>query len=378
MLARQCENLRSPHDFSSRTVAGARRGRLAGTGHTSAAPRSKYRTIRMRHSALFASIPAVVDRCPLMSVLLKKISRSLILGLCFWLPRSRRIRLERWLRGKEEFRKLQLADCVVVSFGKSGRTWLRVLLSRFYQVKHDLPHNQLIGFDNLHRRNPAVPRLFFTHDNYLKDYTGNADSKRDYYGKKVILLARNPLDTTVSQYFQWKFRMRRGKKSLNKYPGHGTEMEIFPFMMDQESGLPKVIDYLNLWAREAPKCREFLLVRYEDMRADTGATLQRILDFIGTPGNAEQIAEAVRFASVENMRQMETKRTFWMSGNRMVAKDVNNPDSFKVRKAKVGGFRDYFDAGQLQQLQVLVGRELAPFYDFTLEAQTNASPEARE
>ncbi len=173
---------------------------------------------------------------------------------------------------------------MVVSFGKSGRTWLRVLLSRFYQLEHDLPEHNLIGFDNLHRKNAAIPRIFFTHDNYLKDYTGNVDSKKDYYGKKVILLARNPLDTTVSQYFQWKFRMRPGKKALNDYPEHGSDLDIFPFMMDRDAGLPKVIDYLNLWAREAPKCADFLLVRYEDMRADTAGTLERIVKFIGTPG----------------------------------------------------------------------------------------------
>jgi len=311
-----------------------------------------------------------------MHTVFKKVSRFLILGLCFWMPAQRKIRLERWLRGREEFYKLERADCVVVSFGKSGRTWLRVLLSRFYQLKHDLPEHNLIGFDNLHRKNAAIPRIFFTHDNYLKDYTGNADSKKDYYGKKVILLARNPLDTTVSQYFQWKFRMRPGKKALNDYPEHGSDVDIFPFMMDREAGLPKVIDYLNLWAREAPKCADFLLVRYEDMRADTAGTLQRILKFIGTPGTPEQIRGAVEFASVENMRAMETKRTFRMSGSRMVAKDASNPDSFKVRKAKVGGYRDYFDDAQVLEMQALVKKELADFYDFPLEELKAASPAA--
>jgi hypothetical protein len=311
-----------------------------------------------------------------MHTVIKKVTRFLILGLCFWMPKERRIRLERRLRGKEEFRKLEEADCVIVSFGKSGRTWLRVLLSRFYQVKHGLSERHLIGFDNLHKRNAAIPRLFFTHDNYLKDYTGHADNKQDYYAKKVILLARNPLDTTVSQFFQWKFRMRPGKKSLNDYPGHGADMELFPFMKDRAAGLPKVIDWLNLWAAEAPKCRDFLLVRYEDMRADTAGTLQRIVDFIGTPGTAEQIRAAVDFASVENMRNMELKRTFWLSGSRMVAKDKDNPDSYKVRKAKVGGYRDYFDDAQARELEAMVERELAPFYSFPLQARATAPAES--
>jgi len=310
-----------------------------------------------------------------MQILLKKITRFVILGLCFWMPKERRIALERRLRGKEEFRKLELADCVVVSFGKSGRTWLRVLLSGFYQAKHGLSARHLIGFDNLHRINAAIPRIFFTHDNYLKDYTGNTDSKKDYYGKKVILLARNPLDTTVSQFFQWKFRMRPGKKSLNAYPEHGAEVELFPFMKDPQAGLPKVIEYLNLWASEAPKCADFLLVRYEDMRADTAGTLARIAAFIGTPGSAEEIRSAVEYASVDNMRNMELKRTFWLSGSRMVAKDRNNPDSFKVRKAKVGGYRDYFNDDEARELEAMVQRDLADFYDFPMQV-TTAAPAA--
>ena len=43
---------------------------------------------------------------------------------------ERRIGVERWMRGFLESRRLRNADVAVVSFGKSGRTWLRVLLSR--------------------------------------------------------------------------------------------------------------------------------------------------------------------------------------------------------------------------------------------------------
>jgi hypothetical protein len=300
-----------------------------------------------------------------MHTFIKKLTRFLVLGLLFFLPRKRKIRIERWLRGKEEFRKLRLADCVIVSFGKSGRTWVRVMLSRFYQLRHGLSTRQLIGFDNLHKKDPAIPRLFFTHDNYIKDYTGNRDSKADYYDRKVILLVRDPLDTAVSQYFQWKYRMRPGKKSLNQYPDHGSDTSVYDFVMDSDAGLPKIIDYLNLWATEASRIGSLLVVRYEDLRDDTADVLQRMLDFIGTPGNDEQIRMAVEFASVDNMRQMEEKRTFWLSGSRMVAKDRKNPNSYKVRKAKVGGYRDYFEDAQIERMQQLVAQRLDPMFGYS-------------
>jgi len=305
-----------------------------------------------------------------MHTILKKLTRFLVLGLLFFLPKEKKIRIDRWLRGKEEYRKLKLADGVIVSFGKSGRTWLRVMLSRFYQVKYGIGERHLIGFDNLHKKNRAIPKLFFTHDNYLKDYTGNRDSKTDFYDKKVVLLIRNPLDVAVSQFFQWKFRMRPGKKALNQYPEHGSDIEIYDFLMDPDAGLTKIIDYLNLWASEAEKIKDLLIVRYEDMRSNTGEILEKIVTFLGTPGDQDQIQEAVRFASIENMRNMETKRTFWMSGSRMVAKDKSNPNSYKVRKAKVGGYRDYFDDKQIQALNQLVSDRLDSIfgYEFTPES----------
>lgn len=299
-----------------------------------------------------------------MHTVIKKISRFLILNAVFFLPREKKIRIERWLRGKEEFRKLRQADAVIVSFGKSGRTWLRVLLSRFYQLRHGLSERHLIGFDNLHRRNKAIPKLFFTHDNYLKDYTGNSDSKADFYASKVVLLARNPLDVAVSQFFQWKYRMRPGKKALNKYPEHGSAIGIFDFVMAQDSGLIAVINYLNLWASEAQSIKDLLIVRYEDLRGDTVATLTKIVNFLDTPGSRQQIEDAIDFASVENMRQMEQQRTFWLSGSRMRAKDRNDPNTYKVRKAKVGGYKDYFDERQLQTLHEIVADRLHPMFGY--------------
>jgi len=310
-----------------------------------------------------------------MHTILKKLTRFLVLGLLFFLPKEKKIRIDRWLRGKEEHRKLKLADGVIVSFGKSGRTWLRVMLSRFYQVKYGIGERHLIGFDNLHKKNRAIPRLFFTHDNYLKDYTGNRDSKADFYDKKVVLLVRNPLDVAVSQFFQWQYRMRPGKKALNQYPEHGSDIEIYDFLMDPDAGLAKIINYLNLWASEAGKVKDLLIVRYEDMRSNTGEVLEKIVTFLGTPGEQDQIQEAVRFASVENMRNMETKRTFWLSGSRMVAKVKGNPNSYKVRKAKVGGYRDYFDHKQIQVLHQLVADRLdSRFgYEFTAESGDQAA-----
>jgi hypothetical protein len=294
----------------------------------------------------------------------KKTSRRLLRGALLFASEERKTRAERWLRGREQMQRLRAADIVIVSFGKSGRTWLRVMLSRLYQVKHGLSQRHLLGFDNLHSMNRSIPKIFLTHDNYIKDYTGNDDNKSDFYGHKVVLLARDPRDVAVSQYFQWRYRMKPNKKVLNRYPSGDGEIPIFDFVMDRDAGLPKIIDFMNLWASEREKLAGFHLLRYEDLRARPEETLKGLLEFIGTPGTAEEIREAVEFSSYENMKKMEQKKTFWLSGGRMVPKDRGNPNSYKVRRAKVGGYRDYFDDAQVGQIEALVNSTLSPYFGY--------------
>jgi hypothetical protein len=300
-----------------------------------------------------------------MDSIFKKVSREIIVALAFFLPEARRIRFERWLRGREETRRLRRADVAVVSFGKSGRTWLRVMISRYYQLVYGIPERALLGFENYHRRNAKIPKIFFTHDNYIEDYTGEFDSKASFYHKKVVLLVRNPKDIAVSQYFQWQHRMRPAKKKLNRYPPHGAEVSAYDFVMDPDCGLPDIVAYLNLWAREADRIDSLLVVRYEDMRSDPNKTLRRVMEFInGDSAEGEAVDGAVEYSSVENMRKLEEKNVFWLAGGRMKPGKKGDPNTYKVRRAKVGGYKDYFDDAQRAEIDALVGRELSPTYGY--------------
>ena len=106
-----------------------------------------------------------------------------------------------------------------------------------------------------------------------------------------------------------------------------------------------------------------LVVRYEDMRSEPGRVLGEILAFTGTPGTAEEVQEAVDFAAYENMKKMEQDSFFKGSGARVKPGDKDNPQSFKVRKAKVGGYRDHFNDEQCAQLEAMVA-QLDPLFGY--------------
>jgi hypothetical protein len=271
------------------------------------------------------------------------------------LPSGRRYRLERRVRGWFEQRRLRASDAAIVSFGKSGRTWLRVMLSRLYKLAYGFDDDPLLEFDNLHARNPAIPKILFTHDNYLRDYTGDGTSKAAYAGHRVVLLARHPADVAVSQYFQWQHRMRPHKIYLNGYPEPGTELTPFEFIMS-DSGLPKVIGFLNEWAAAIDQLDALLVASYEELRGDTPGTLQRIAEFLHIPLAAGAIADAVEYAAFENMKNREANAAG--DSDRLRAADTANADSFKARRGKVGGYRDYCSDSEIAAIRKLIGETL--------------------
>ncbi len=295
----------------------------------------------------------------------KKLSRRLLHWRMRGRPEAEILAAERRLRGAEQFDKLQHADIVVVSFGKSGRTWLRVMLSHLFRVKHNLPDNAILGFDNFHNLDREVPKIFFTHDNYIKDFTGDFETKRPFYHKRVVLLARDPRDVAVSQFFQWKFRIKPSKVTINNYPPQGSDISLFDFVTGDNGGsMQAVTDYLNLWAREAPRVDHFHLLRYEDLRAAPQRELRRLLDFMEIDATDEQVDAAVSYSSYENMKKMEGRQQFRLSGGRMMPRDRDNPDSYKVRRAKVGGYRDYFTDDEVAVIDARLGDSLDPLFGY--------------
>lgn len=311
-----------------------------------------------------------------MHIIVKWLKRWLVRAVSVFLPQKQAIALDRWRRGQEEYRKYLMCEYVFASYGKSGRTWIRVMLSRYYQQTYALPERILMGFDNFHKINPAVPRIFFTHDNYLRGYTGNLDSKKDFYNKKVVLLVRRPQDVAVSQFFQWKYRMRPAKMAMNRYPTTGSDISIYDFVMNPDCGVPRIIDFLSFWARELPKIDNLLMVRYEDMRVQPEKELPRIIEFLGMDPDDERIRETVEFSSVENLRKLEKENYFWRSGSRLKAKDPSNPHSYKVRRAKVGGYRDYFDDEQVAKIDGLVNSQLPDIFGYGEEVPGPSGNEA--
>ena len=50
----------------------------------------------------------------------------------------------------------------------------------------------------------------------------------------------------------------------------------------------------------------------------------------------------------------------------LTLRNPNDPESFKVRRAKVGGYRDYFNSEQVAELEALIAARLSPAFGYTV------------
>ncbi len=274
-------------------------------------------------------------------------------------PQSARHWAAHRLRAWRESSRALRCDVLVLSRAKSGRTWLRALLSRLYQQHYGLREAQLLEFDEFHAQEPAIPKVFFTHGHYLRERFDREAYRRRFGARRLVFLVRHPCDVAVSEYFQSTRRARPHKRALH---GVADELPLYEFVMESALGLPAIVDYLNAWARRVERFERSLQLRYEDLRARPQEQLSELCAFLEAPFSAAEIAEAVDFADFEKLRARE--REGYFRSSRLAPRDPQDPDSYKVRRGKVGGYADYFDARQRAAMESLVRERLDPRFGY--------------
>ncbi|HAC65081.1 MAG TPA: sulfotransferase [Cyanothece sp. UBA12306] len=240
---------------------------------------------------------------------------------------------------KKHFRERKQAKYLLISHTNCGRTWVRIMLSKALQLAYNLKKINLHDCYSLSEKNPNIPSIKAIHERYEQFGT--------YRHQKVILLVRDPRDAAISRYFGMKSKL---EISLNEFI---------------KTGVDDYISFYNDWINHQDIPKDFLLIRYEDLKADTYQELNKIINFLGLEIDSNIIHSAVKYASFENMKKLELNR-----GNSEVKagvlsnRELNNPESFKVRKAKIGGYKDYLSQEEIDFIDQQVNNKLNPSYGY--------------
>jgi hypothetical protein len=203
---------------------------------------------------------------------------------------------------------------VVVSYPKSGRTWLRVVL-----------------------REAGVP-FAFTHDRSSGSKARpfeelNLFHKQIYAGKPIVFLFRDPRDTAVSAYFWESHRVDNG------YAGSMAE-----FIRDPLHSVEKIMRFNLAWLEQGLNLPAFLPIAYEEIVTTPAEVVRRILGFVGERLSESMIQKVVANNTFEKMHQREGRGVYRKRNtkDRPRRRDSNDLESYKFRRGKSGGYVDYF------------------------------------
>ncbi len=265
-----------------------------------------------------------------------------------------KISLDKRRRAKKLMRRVQTADAAVISIGKSGRTWLRAMVSHIYHRRYGLPAEELINFDNFHARHPAIPRILFTGvqpDDRAP--SGRTWAEEVAAVERVVLLTRDPRDVAVSFYFQMTERATERelrRKGVTSRVGL-RETQMIDFLLDPRLGVPRVVRFLRYWENALAAHPRALRVSYEALRADTGEAFGRVARFLDPATSAAEISDAVAFGDFGMMQARE--RAGFFNSERLRASG-ETPEALKVRRGKIGGYRDYLSAEEIRMVELMM------------------------
>jgi hypothetical protein len=261
--------------------------------------------------------------------------------------------------------RLSGGDAIVISVPNSGRTWVRTFLAAYFCSRF----GHAFSLDPDEYGDTRIPRVTYTHDLY-EHYTKTRwwDRVRSKYlvprseieRARILLLARDPRDAFVSHYHELTRRTAETAGELK-------DRTVSEILRDPIHGITVMVRAMNAWMAEFGHRKDCTLLRYEDLHLDPTAQFRRVLAGLGEAEPAQpHFDDALQFSHFGNMKKMEASRTY--DPQLLQPGDVNDPESYKVRRGRVGGYVDYLNAADLDYASRVVA-ELDARYGYRATAE---------
>ena len=233
---------------------------------------------------------------------MRSVARSALRRGLVWLTRGQLVNLSAAIyeqptpfpaKGPGRHLKVRPDDTFIVSYPRSGNTWLRFLVAN---LKYS---GRIIDYGNIE---DLVPDIYASSELRLRGMPGPRILKSheafDPRYRRVIYAVRDPRDVIVSQFTTLR-RLRSDivGNSFEKFVERQLAGEFDAWFGSWSANV-------NSWIYQDKADLDFLIVRYEDIRKDTPDIAAKIANFLGFNCSLDALHEAVANSSRGRMNEL--------------------------------------------------------------------------
>lgn len=211
---------------------------------------------------------------------------------------------------------------VMLSYPKSGRTWVRFMVDSYLCKVFDLKCANVFDAEKQLKK---VHPIEWTH------LTGAMIAKRPYWAMgpwKIddathrvpwLVLTRNFQATLASAYFQARDRIK-------VFDGSPSQ-----FVRDPRYGVIKLISFYNQFEELRPALKTCHVFSYEQFTRESRPQLRRMIEALGLRVEQALIEQVIEESGFENMRRLSVTPQY--AGSVIAPTDPTRPETFKIRSA---------------------------------------------
>jgi hypothetical protein len=228
-------------------------------------------------------------------------------------------------------------DIFLVSYQKSGNTWVRFLLANLMssgtpitllEMEDRVP--MIYDCSNWVLRQKPRPRTIASHECFDPRY------------RRVIYILRDPRDVAVSSYYH--------HLKLRDIPeGYPMELFVSRWLHETQYDSPRFgswREHVLSWTETRGRDSGFLLVRYEDMKRNPQTELAKLGSFLGLAVSPEKLVRAIELSSAERMRELEKQQhELWVRTKGFRA------DVPFIRNALAGGWKSSLPENSVRAIE---------------------------
>jgi|GEM_PF-1784314 len=216
----------------------------------------------------------------------------------------------------------------IVSYPKSGRTWVRFMVNSYLIRQLGLPTDDVVAVEASLEK---TPQHFMWSHYYgamlsLKNYFEMEFQYKQAVGFPHILITRNLYGTLASAYYHGRYR----KAIFDKTPADFVRCPMF--------GIIKLVTFYNQLEALKPHYPKFDAFIYEDLRKDVPGVFSQIVEALGLTVDAKLIDEVVEAGLLANMQKTAADPRYantWLG--------EIDPNAPMNRECKVGNNKRYHE-----------------------------------